>query len=377
MAAVLVIALAAGGLVFKKFFWARLKAQPPTASGGELQVHFLDVGPVNGDSILIISPTKMAVLIDTGDAGKEKVVLEALKRYQVQQLDYFIATHPHPDHLGAAAAVLKGTRVVNIIDNGLPPSVALPTPTPTPAKGKGKPAPPVAKIPARVNKGPKGPAQFYLDYKDAVSKSEAHYQVAEVGQQIELGGGARLTVLGPSQPYFDKEHLKSGGNEPNANSVVMRLDYGDFSMLLTGDAEEQTEQRMLSKDLDLKAKVLKVAHHGSKYATSEAFLKRVQPDVAIISDGEWNRYGQPAQPVLDRLKAANAKVYRTDLQGEISLTTTGRLKGDKLFDIKTGKEAKTDVWTGRLPQKDDASRSGFVAYGDFGPPPKVKQEKPR
>jgi competence protein ComEC len=370
-----VIALAAGGLVFRKFFWPRWQAQPPAASGGELQVHFLDVGPVNGDSILIISPTKTAVLIDTGDAGKEKVVLDALKRYQVQQLDYFIATHPHPDHLGAAAAVLKSTKVGNIIDNGLPPSVALPTPAPTPAKGK--PAPPVAKIPARVNRGPKGPAQFYLDYKDAVSKSGSHYEVAQVGQTLELGGGARLTILGPSQPYFDKEHLKSGGNEPNANSIVMRLDYGDFSMLLMGDAEEQTEQRMLSKDLDLKARVLKVAHHGSKYATSDAFIQRVQPEVAIISDGEWNRYGHPAQAVIDRLKAANAKLYRTDLQGEISLTTTGKLKGDKLFNIKTSKDAKTDIWVGRLPQKDDASRSGFIAYGDFGPPPKVKQEKPR
>jgi beta-lactamase superfamily II metal-dependent hydrolase len=134
---------------------------------------------------------------------------------------------------------------------------------------------------------------------------------------------------------------------------------------------------MLSKDLELKATVLKVAHHGSKYATSENFIKRVQPDVAIISDGEWNRYGHPAQPVLDRLKAANTKLYRTDLQGEITITTTGKLKGEKLFDIKTSKETKSDVWEGRLPQKDDSSRTGFVAYGDFGPPPKPKQEKPR
>ena len=146
-------------------------------------------------------------------------------------------------------------------------------------------------------------------------------------------------------------------------------------MLLMGDAEAQTEDRLLGKDVDLKARVIKIAHHGSKYATSENFVKRVQPEAAIISDGAWNRYGHPAQIVLDRLKAANAKVYRTDLQGEVTITTTGKLKSDKLYEIKTAKEANEDLWTGRAAQKDDSSRSGFIAYGDFGPPPKAKGEK--
>jgi hypothetical protein len=125
----------------------------------------------------------------------------------------------------------------------------------------------------------------------------------------------------------------------------------------------------------LKANVIKIAHHGSKYATSEEFVKRAQPEAAIISDGAWNRYGHPAQSLLDRLKAANTKLYRTDLQGEITITTLGRLDSGKLFDIKPGKETKEDGWTGREAQKDDASRSGFIAYGDFGPPPKAKVKK--
>src|SRR5437016_14355428 len=169
--------------------------------------------------------------------------------------------------------------------------------------------------------------------------------------------------------------MKAGGNDTNANSIVLRLDYGEFSMLLMGDAEAQTEDRLLGKDVDLKAQVIKIGHHGSKYATSESFLKRVQPEAAIISDGEWNRYGHPAQSVLDRLKAMNAKVFRTDLQGEISLTTHGKLDSGKLYDMKAAKEAREEVWMGREGQKDDASRSGFIAYGDFGPPPKAKGEK--
>jgi beta-lactamase superfamily II metal-dependent hydrolase len=161
--------------------------------------------------------------------------------------------------------------------------------------------------------------------------------------------------------------MKAGGNEPNANSVVARLDYGDFSMLLPGDAEHQTEQRMLTKDLNLQADVLKVSHHSSKYATADDFLSRVKPGVAIVSCGEWNRYGHPAQVVLDRLKAAGIKLYRTDLQGEITITSRGK---EDDYKITTAKEAKSDLWEGRLAQKDDSSRAGFIAYGDFGPPPK-------
>jgi beta-lactamase superfamily II metal-dependent hydrolase len=157
---------------------------------------------------------------------------------------------------------------------------------------------------------------------------------------------------------------------------VLRLDYGDFSMLFMGDAEAQSEERLLSKsDLDLKAKVIKIAHHGSKYATSENFIKRAQPEAAIISDGSWNRYGHPAQVTLDRLKAANAKVFRTDLQGEVTITTKGKGDAGKLYEIKTAKETKEDTWAGREPLKDDSSHSGFIAYGDFGPPPKPPKAK--
>lgn len=370
--AVLVFLAGAAAFVGWKYVLPWWRTKPPAASGAELLVHILDVGPVDGDSILIISPTGQTVLIDAGDVGKEKVVLDALKRYKIQQLDYFIATHPHRDHIGGAAAVIKVTKVLNIIDNGLGP-VTLPGATPKPAQGKAAPQSNVnalTKEPARGGKKPKSPTQFYDDYEEALKQSGAHYEKAEAGKKYDLGGGARLTILAPTEPYFTKDKLKTGGNEPNANSVVVRLDYGDFSLMLPGDAEDQSEQRMLGKDTELQAKVLKVAHHGSKYATSDDFLKRVHPEVAIISDGEWNRYGHPWQAVLDRLKAAKIRVYRTDLQGEITITTSGKQKGDKLYEIKTAKEAKTDIWMGREAQKDDASRSGFIEYGDFGPPPR-------
>lgn len=366
--AVLVLLAGTGTFAVVKWGLPWWRSRPPRPAG-ELKVVVLDVGPIEGDSILIIPPGGKSVLIDAGDAGKGKVVLEALKRHKVERLDYFIATHPHPDHIGGADEVLNGIKTGTVIDNGV--DLSTPAPSPTPAKRGAKPSP----TPAPRRTRAKTVTSFFDEYKEALQKSGAQYQKAQIGQKIDLGGGAILTVLAPSEPFFTKDQMKAGGNEPNANSIVLRLDYGDFSMLLMGDAEAQSELRLLSRDADLTAKVIKIAHHGSKYATSEDFVNRVKPQAAIISTGAWNRYGHPAQSVLDHLKAAGAKIYRTDLQGEITLTTKGRGDSAKFYEIKPAKETTEDVGIGREGSKDDSTRSGFIAYGDFGPPPKPKPPK--
>ncbi|MFY9621017.1 MAG: ComEC/Rec2 family competence protein [Pyrinomonadaceae bacterium] len=365
IAVLVLLTAAAGGVVWKFDLIKWWRTQPPKPTG-ELKIVMLDVGPVEGDATLILAPGGKSVLIDAGDAGKGKVVLEALKRHKVEKLDYFIATHPHPDHIGAADEVLNGIKVATVIDNGV--DMSTPAPSPTPARRGARPAP----TPAPRRTRAKTVTSFFDEYKEALQKSGAQHQKAEPNQKIDLGGGAILTVLAPNEPFFTRDQMKAGGNEPNANSIVLRLDYGDFSMLLMGDAEEQTELRLLGRDADLTAKLIKIAHHGSKYATSEDFVKRVKPEAAVISTGAWNRYGHPSQSVLDRLKGVNAKLYRTDLQGEITITTKGRLDSSKLYDIKPAKEATEDVWLGREGSKDDSSRSGFIAYGDFGPPPKPR-----
>ena len=359
--ALLLVLAGAAVFVGKKYVLPWWRTQPPPASGGELTIRILDVGPINGDAILISSPAGKTVLIDAGDTTKGKAVVEALKRNNIQQLDYFIATHPHPDHLGGAAEVFKAVKVLNVIDNGQPPSVPAELIAAT-TKGKSAETKKSGK-PAKTSTLTK----FYDDYKAALTASGAHYETARPGTKYDLGGGARLLILAPSEPLFTKDKMTTGGNEANANSIVARLDYGSFSMLFTGDAENQTEHRLLTKELDMKSQVIKISHHGSKYASSADFLNRVKPEVAIVSCGAWNRYGHPSQAVLDRLKTANVKLYRTDLQGEITLTTRGK-DGD--LTIKTARETAEDLWAGRIAQKDDSSRSGFIAYGDFGPPPK-------
>ena len=369
--AVLLVVAGAGAFVGWKYVLPWWRTQPPPASGGELTIRILDVGPINGDAILISSPTGKTVLIDAGDTTKGKAVVEALKRNNIQQLDYFIATHPHPDHIGGAAEVFKAVKVLNVIDNGQLPSVVAQAAAATPQKSAGQKKPATTK-PAKPTKT-SSLTKFYDDYKAALTASGAHYETARPGTRYDLGGGALLMILAPSEPFFTKDKMTTGGNETNANSIVARLDYGSFSMLLAGDAEDQTEHRLLTKELDLQSKVIKISHHGSKYATSNDFLNRVKPEVAIVSCGAWNRYGHPSQAVLDRLKAVNAnmKLYRTDLQGEITITTRGK---DSDLTIKTAKETTEDLWAGRTAQKDDSSRSGFIAYGDFGPPPRPSKK---
>src|ERR1044072_2093296 len=321
--AVLLVVAGASAFVGWKYVLPWWRTQPPPASGGELTIRILDVGPINGDAILISSPAGKTVLIDAGDTTKGKAVVEALKRNNIQQLDYFIATHPHPDHLGGAAEVFRAVKVLNVIDNGQPPSIPVELVAATTPKSAGAGGKKPAAKPAKTSTLTK----FYDDYKAALNSSGAHYETARPGTKCHLGGGALLLILAPSEPLFTKDKMTTGGNEANANSIVARLDYGAFSMLLTGDAEEQTEHRLLTKELDLKSQVIKVSHHGSKYASSADFLNRVNPAVAIVSCGAWNRYGHPSQAVLDRLRAANVKLYRTDLQGEITLTTRGK-EGD-------------------------------------------------
>src|SRR5205823_13745829 len=170
--AVLVVLLGAGTFAFVKWGLPWWRAQPPKPTG-ELQVHVLDVGPIEGDSILIVSPTGTSVLIDAGDAGKGKIILDALKRYKVEKLDYFIATHPHPDHIGGADEVMNAIKVANVIDNGV--DLSTPAPSPLPAKKGAKPAP--TPVPAK-NKV-KSINSFFDEYKDAVHKTGAQYGNAE------------------------------------------------------------------------------------------------------------------------------------------------------------------------------------------------------
>jgi beta-lactamase superfamily II metal-dependent hydrolase len=318
-AAVLIVA---GIFLFK--YWRKREQPMPAPSGDELQIHVLNVG--QGDSILIIAPGGKTVLVDAGVPGSGKVVLDAMKRYNIDHIDLMVATHAHADHIGGADEVMRRTKVTTVLDSKVPNST-----------------------------------KNYEDFLAAIDQTGAKYVPASPGQKFDLGGGAALTVLAPIQPFFTKDQLRSGANEPNANSVVTRLDYGDFSMLLTGDAEAETEERLMSKGANIKAKVLKVGHHGSRYASSEKFLEQGGFESAVISDGADNRYGHPNQDTLDRFKSLGVKLYRTDLEGEVTIISRG-----SGYEIRTEHSASGDLWAGRTPPKGEAGESQSSRHGSGG-----------
>ncbi|HEY9403264.1 MAG TPA: ComEC/Rec2 family competence protein [Pyrinomonadaceae bacterium] len=331
---VLAIIVVAGLVAYFRFYKPAPGPQLPPPSGDELSVYVLDVG--QGDAILIVAPGGKTALVDASVPGSGKKILAAMGRAGVDHIDLLITTHAHADHIGGADEVIKGTKVFKVLDSKVPNTT-----------------------------------KNYEDFLDAiegrVENPQDNFITAAPGQTFYLGSGAIISVLAPIQPLFTKDQLRSGGNEPNANSVVTRLDYGEFSMLLTGDAEAQTEARMMEQGARLAAKVLKVGHHGSKYASSADFLRQAKFKDAVISCGADNRYGHPSQEVLDRLRESGVKVYRTDLQGAITIKT----RGAEDYQITTERQAAPDeISTGRKAQKDDSAKSGFIQYGDFGPAPK-------
>ena len=126
-------------------------------------------------------------------------------------------------------------------------------------------------------------------------------------------GSARVEILGVNED-----------TDPNNTSIVLRIDYGSTSFLFTGDAERESEQKMLNRGANLSATVLKVGHHGSNSSTTYPFLREVMPQYAVISVGTGNSYGHPTENTLSRLRDADVQVFRTDRHGDVLCSSNGR-----------------------------------------------------
>lgn len=250
---------------------------------GTLYIYCLDVG--QGDAFLIQWHGKWT-MIDTGDVSHRSQVVDYLNRYGVKRLEYLLITHPDGDHLGGAYSVLRHVPVGAVYDNGQ----------------------------EKIN-------YMYRTYLRTLARTGVKRMTARSGETLSLGEGVKLILMGPPDPLITK---KGGKADYNNNSIIAMLSYGDFRMLLTGDAEKEEEEWLCRNyGHQLRAAVLKVGHHGSHTSSSADFLKYVKPQVAIISCGRNNSYGFPHKESLANLREIGAKVYRTDRDGTVTLTTDG------------------------------------------------------
>lgn len=247
-------------------------AQP--AAAGELKVHVLDIG--QGDSIFIELPDQSSMLIDAGNPGDGKTILRYIEGLGYSSIDYVVATHPHADHIGAMDEVINGIGVKEVYA----PNATSDT-------------------------------RNYLDFLQAVKNKGLKIKLAKSGVEIPAGDGVKMAFAGP---------VGTGYDDLNNYSAILKITYGTKSFLFTGDAEAMAEGEITA---NIKADVLKVGHHGSDTSTSDAFLTRVSPKYAAISVGKGNTYGHPVQSTLDKLKAAGAAVYRTDVDGTVVFATDG------------------------------------------------------
>lgn len=243
----------------------------------KLTVSFLNVGQADCTLITLGEET---LLIDAGDAKSGDKIVEYMQKQNIDDIDYFVTTHPHADHIGSAVTVMNHYPV----DILLMPDAERTTKT-------------------------------YQNFITYIEEKDCQKIVPNQHDVYNLGN-ASFEILSPNDfPY--------NSNINNA-SIVLKLNYKDNSFLFMGDAEAPLENALMQNiGANLKADVIKVGHHGSSSSTTESFIQYVLPEIAVISAGQNNQYGHPAQQILNLLIAMNAEVYRTDLDGTITLTSNG------------------------------------------------------
>lgn len=241
-----------------------------------LKVHFIDVG--QGDAVFLEFPDGETMLIDAGEKEYGSAVSEYIKNLGYNTVSYIIGTHPHSDHIGGLAQIIRG------FDIG---SVYMPKASST--------------------------TKTFEDLLGAIKDKGLLINTAKAGVVIIDNDNLKAEVLSP---------VKDEYTDLNDYSVVLKITYINNSFLFTGDAEAGVEADIND---ELSADVLKVGHHGSSTSSSMTFLKKVSPKYAVISCGSGNKYGHPHTEVINRFEKLNVTILRTDIHGNIVLTSDGNI----------------------------------------------------
>ena len=267
-------------------------AAGPSMADGRLHITMLSVG--QAESLLVRTPDGVTMLVDGGgylhengrDFG-ERALAPALFKLGVQRIDRMVLTHSHPDHIGGFPFVARMFPVGEFWE---------------------------------ASNGGKG--EQYEQLRTILSGKRVQVRRLSAGDKVTLADGVILSVLSPLQT---SQITSQSINDPGMNdeSLVFRLTYGNFSMLFTADSGYLAEERMLASGSLIASTVLKVGHHGSRFSTSDPFLARIAPQIALISVGNGNNFGLPAQKTLEKLQQHGIRTYRTDLDGTIELVSDG------------------------------------------------------
>ena len=246
-----------------------------TSTESPFEMHFIDVGQALS---VLVECDGQFMLYDGGNVDDGSLVVSYLQKQGVEELQYVFCSHAHEDHVGGLAAAL-------------------------------------AYFPANHVYSPvtEASTKCFKDFVKYTQQQGLQVEVPTVGTTWALGS-ATVTMLGPVAQY----------NDTNDTSIVLRIDYGSTSFLLTGDMEKNAEADLVASGANLKADVLQVGHHGSSTSTGYVFLNSVLPEMAVISCGVNNKYGHPHEETLSILRDAKVDLYRTDLQGTITIGSDGQ-----------------------------------------------------
>jgi competence protein ComEC len=269
----------------------------------DLKLTFIDVG--HGDSILVELPKGKKMLIDGGglyenrfDTGKN-VIAPFLWEKKIRRIDTLVLTHPDPDHFKGLNFIASQFSIGQFWDNGF-----------------------------------EVPSEPHLQLKETLRQKKIKIQSLHEGSPSQIIHGVEISVLNP--PAWNAARRKvQNASELNNSSLVLKLQFKNVSVLLSGDIEKEAEGWMLRKAYPLRADMIKVPHHGSSTSSSPLFLEKVKPAYAIVSVGERNIARLPHPEVLKRYERLGTEIFRTDKHGAITVVTDGKeikvktfLKGD-------------------------------------------------
>lgn len=241
----------------------------------EMEVHFLDVD--QGLCILVKLGDEV-LIYDGGERDTSSQVVAYVKDLGITEIDYMISSHYDSDHVSGLIGCLNAFDVKNVIGSNYEHN-----------------------------------SKLYGSFIDAVKAEGLEMQYPEVGTEYSFGE-AVITILSPEEISKDS----------NANSVAIKLTYGESDFIFTGDADYGSERDMVASGIDIDCEVLSVGHHGSASSSSSIFLENTTPEYVVISCGKGNSYGHPHEEVMELLENMEIDVFRNDVQGTVVATTDGK-----------------------------------------------------